>query len=166
MLRKKPLVTLLAAALILVTVLGLTAVVYGTNTASDPLVTLGYVNGTYKTNLLGEVDAAIATKQRTLTSDLSAQISQLEQSLHTQNPAPAANDFTATTLTAGKTFPVSAGSEVLFLSGSATAGNAAMTDTTAGTVLVTGGAMAANHLYVAIGDSTIKATGDVKFLIK
>lgn len=166
MLRKKPLVKLLAAALILISVLGLTAVVYGANTNSDPLVSLGYINGTFKTNLLSEINAAISARQQALSGELASQISQLEQSLQTQNPAPAANDFQTTTLAAGKTAAIPAGSEVLFLSGTATAGNAGLTDTTTGTVLVTGGTLAANHLYVAIGDSSIKATGEVKFLIK
>ena len=49
---------------------GLIAVAAGADTASDPLVTLSYLTGTYKKNLLSEVNTAIAAGQKSLSADM------------------------------------------------------------------------------------------------
>lgn len=166
MLRKNLFVKVLAAAAILTLILGLSAVVYGANTSSDPLVTLSYLNGTYKSGLLAEVNTAVAAKQKQLSAEFSEQASGLSAGASSSKTEVAANDYETVTLTSGQSVSLLAGGEVLFLSGSATVDTAALTDATAGNAVAAGGALTANHLYVASGDCAIQASGNVKFLVK
>ena len=164
--RKYLFIKILAAALVITTIVGLSAVAYGANTSSDPLVSLSYLTGTYKTSLLSEVNTAITSKQKQLSAEFSQQISDLEASVGTQTPAPAENEFETVTLSAGQSVSVSAGGEVLFLSGTASVDTAVLTDTTAGSSVLAGGALTANHLYISSGDGPILASGSAKLLVK
>ncbi len=164
--QKKLFVKLLAVTLAAVVVLGLTGAVSGVNTASDPLVTLSYLTGTYKSNLLSEVNTAIAAKQRQLSQEFSQQADELKAAIAKTTVTPAENDFKTVTLSAGQTVQVSAGGEALLLSGAASAREAGLTDVTAGSGVIAGGALAVNHLYVSAGDCTIQASGSAKLLVK
>lgn len=166
MAQKRPFMKILAASLILAMLLGLIAVVYGANTSSDPLVTLSYLTGTYKTNLLNEVNSSIAAGQKSLSADLSSQISGLKSSLSSQQSESVSTDFQTVTLSSGKSLSVSSGAQILFLSGAAAVDSAALSDTTAGTALASGGSLSVNHLYVSGGDCKITASGSVKMLVK
>ena len=104
--RKYLFIKILAAALVITTIVGLSAVAYGANTSSDPLVSLSYLTGTYKTSLLSEVNTAITSKQKQLSAEFSQQISDLEASVGTQTPAPAENEFETVTLSAGQSVSV------------------------------------------------------------
>lgn len=159
-------IKLSAAALAITAILGVTAVASGVNTASDPLITLSYLTGTYKTNLLSEVDTAVAAKQRQLSQEFSKQAEALKAGIAAPAPAPVENDFEAVTLSAGQSVSLPAGGEALMLSGSAEAGAAGLTDTTAGSAVLSGGALTVNHLYVAADACTIRASGSAKLLIK
>lgn len=164
--QKKLFVKLLAIALSAAVVLGLTGAVFGVNTASDPLVTLSYLTGTYKNNLLSEVNTAIAAKQRQLSQEFSQQASDLKSAIAKTSVTPVENDFETVTLSAGQTVSVSAGGEVLLLSGAASAKGAGLTDVTAGSGVAAGGALSVNHLYVSAGSCTIQASGSAKLLVK
>jgi hypothetical protein len=164
MTRKTSLMKILAAALIVGSVLSLAAVKAGADTSSDPLVTLSYLNGTYRTNLLTDVNSAVAAGQKTLSADLAGQISGLQSSMSAAKPATASNPFQTVTLAAGKSVSVSAGAQILFLSGTAKP-NAQLSDTTDGTTYVAGAALKPNHLYIAAADCAIAASGASKMLI-
>ena len=167
MLRKNPLLKIFAAALAITLVVGMSAIVYGTNTSSDPLVTLSYLTGTYKSSVLSEMKTAVAASQKQLASDFSSQIAGLKSSLPSSiGTVAATSDYETVNLTAGQNIALVAGGEVLFLSGSAKVDAAALTDTTAGKALSAGGALTENHLYVATGDCMIEAPGNVKLLVK
>ena len=71
MLKRNAWVKITVTVFVLAALVGLAAVVNsaaGSN--SDPLVTLSYVNGTYKTQLLGEVESAVQKGQSELASTL------------------------------------------------------------------------------------------------
>ena len=164
--RKNLFIKILATAVIVSAILCLTAVVYGVNTSSDPLVTLSYLTGSYKAGILSDVNTAVAAESRQLSTEFSQQVSDLKAALPSLSPAAAENDFRTVDLAAGQTVSVSAGGEVLMLSGSAAASDAGLTDTTAGSSVSAGGALTANHLYVAAADCTIRASGSAKLLVK
>ena len=147
-------------------VVGLTMAVSGNNTASDPLVSLSYLTGTYRTNLLKDVEADIQAESQKLSSNFSQQVSDLKGTMSGQTVTAEENDFSTHSLTAGQQFTVQAGGEVLVLSGTVKAVGSGLTDVTAGTAVSAGGSLTANHLYVAGADCVLEATGTAKLLAK
>ena len=164
--QKSLMIKIVAAASVITAVLVLSAAVYGTGTASDPLVSLSYLTDTYRSDLLSDVNTAVAAQQKQLSSEFSAQVSALTSSLATTTPSAVENDFQVVNLTSGQTTSVAAGGEVLFLSGTATVDAAGLTDTTSGGQVAAGGALTANHLYVASGACVIHASANAKLLVK
>ena len=147
-------------------VVGLTMAVSGNNTASDPLVSLSYLTGTYRTNLLKDVEADIQAESQKLSSNFSQQVSDLKGTMSGQTVTAEENDFSTHSLTAGQQFTVQAGGEVLVLSGTVKVVGSGLTDVTAGTAVSAGGSLTANHLYVAGADCVLEATGTAKLLAK
>ena len=113
-----------------------------------------------------ETKQTIAAKQRQLSQEFSQQADELKAAIAKTTVTPAENDFKTVTLSAGQTVQVSAGGEALLLSGAASAREAGLTDVTAGSGVIAGGALAVNHLYVSAGDCTIQASGSAKLLVK
>ena len=145
---------------------GLTMAVSGNNTASDPLVSLSYLTGTYRTNLLKDVEADIQAESQKLSSSFSQQVSDLKGTMNGQTVTAEKNDFSTQSLTAGQQFTVRTGGEVLVLSGTVKAVGSGLTDVTTGTAVSAGGSLTANHLYVAGDDCVLEATGTAKLLAK
>lgn len=145
---------------------GLTMAVSGNNTASDPLVSLSYLTGTYRTNLLKDVEADIQAESQKLSSSFSQQVSDLKGTMNGQSVTAEKNDFSTQSLTAGQQFTVRTGGEVLVLSGTVKAVGSGLTDVTTGTAVSAGGSLTANHLYVAGADCVLEATGTAKLLAK
>ncbi len=145
---------------------GLTMAVSGNNTASDPLVSLSYLTGTYRTNLLKDVEADIQAESQKLSSSFSQQVSDLKGTMNGQTVTAEKNDFSTQSLTAGQQFTVRTGGEVLVLSGTVKAVGSGLTDVTTGTAVSAGGSLTANHLYVAGADCVLEATGTAKLLAK
>lgn len=147
-------------------VVGLTMAVSGNNTASDPLVSLSYLTGTYRNNLLKDVEADIQAESQKLSSSFSQQVSDLKGTMNGQTVTAEKNDFSTQSLTAGQQFTVRTGGEVLVLSGTVKAVGSGLTDVTTGTAVSAGGSLTANHLYVAGADCVLEATGTAKLLAK
>lgn len=145
---------------------GLTMAVSGNNTASDPLVSLSYLTGTYRTNLLKDVEADIQAESQKLSSSFSQQVSDLKGTMNGQTVTAEKNDVSTQSLTAGQQFTVRTGGEVLVLSGTVKAVGSGLTDVTTGTAVSAGGSLTANHLYVAGADCVLEATGTAKLLAK
>lgn len=59
-----------------------------------------------------------------------------------------------------------AGTQMLFLSGTATMTGAGLTDVTAGEAVTSGAALSTNHLYVAAAECTLQASAETKILMK
>lgn len=164
--RKHLLKKIFAAALVITSLVALSAVVYGNTTSSDPLVTLSYLTGTYKTGILSEVNQSITAEKRTVSSTFSSQVAGLKSAVKSTSSKPVETDYKTVTLSDGQTLDVSTGGEVLFLTGAAKVTITGMTDATAGSSLAVGTALTENHLYIASGDSQIQASGSVTLLVK
>ncbi len=157
---------LLVGALAVTLVLSLAAVATGSNDSSDPLVTLSYLTSTFKPDLLDDVEDMVSDAAEDVEKQVASQASSLEKAMDSQSTTVISNDYAKKTLSGGQTVSVSVGTEILWLSGSATVDTSCLTDTTAGASLGATGAMTANHLYVATGSGTITATDSGTYLIK
>ena len=75
------LIKILAAALIVTAIAGLTAVAYGANTSSDPLITLSYLTDVYRSDLLSDVNTAVAAESRQLSTEFAQQTADLKAAI-------------------------------------------------------------------------------------
>ena len=129
------------AALMLVSCLAMTGVSLAVEpgSASDPLVTLSYLNETFLGQVMTQVDQKIAARNSQL----------LQQSGGTGSTSSA--EFTVVTLSSGQTLTGDIGCEVMLRIGSASCvspSNPGLIDETAAAALNNGGALAVNHLYM------------------
>ena len=136
---------------------------------ADPLVTLSYLNGTYTRQVRDMVDQTVTQRK-----------AEMEQSLRNilagnggTSIAPTGGNgvFTVVTLSQGQSLVGDVGCEVMLRVGSAVCGSedsVGLIDTTSGSVLGNGQALAANHLYmVTISPRRVTATaGTVKVLAR
>ena len=128
------------------------AVRYGSQ--DDPLVTMSYLTDVAERELTDQLDArinaAVANAQAEVQSSAQA----------------AAGVYHAVDLTAGKTIRCDAGTELLLLSGNATA-SGAFADATSGEALASGGSLTANHLYLAAENgASVRADGAVSLMVR
>ena len=132
----------------------------------DPLVTLSYLNGTYLSRLLDEVDGKLEERERELLAGLSG----APAAGGTVQPGGETADFVPVTLPAGRALRGTAGCEILFRSGSAAclapAGTAALADTTSGGAVSGGGALTANHLYLILDSAGVQAASSASMLVR
>ena len=129
------------AALMLISCLAMTGVSLAVEpgSASDPLVTLSYLNETFLGQIMTQVDQKIAARNSQL----------LQQSGGTGSASSAA--FTVVTLSKGQTLTGGIGCEVMLRIGSASCvspSNPGLIDETTAAALNNGGALAVNHLYM------------------
>lgn len=156
----------LAAALALcLSVFAAAALLPDVRATSDPLVSLSYLNGTYRTGLLASVDEKVAAAKKQLSADFSSQLAGLG-SVQTETPAAPGSAYETRSMTAGQTALLSPGGELLLVSGSANAASAGLIDATDGAAVANGAALAANHLYLASASASVQAAGDCQILIK
>ena len=132
-------------------------------TQSDPLVTLSYLTGKLKPQIMSEVSAGITAAQASLQPSLDAQVNQFKTDIDSKLGGSTASSasFTVVTLTSGQTLSCGVGAELLLRLGTASAvgGAPALVDSTAGATLSDGGALVANHMYmVSIQGNGMKAT--------
>lgn len=133
---------------------------------TDPLVTLSYLNGTYTKQVKDMVDQTVSQRK-----------AEMEQSLKNilagqgGTSASSGGVFSVVTLSQGQSLVGEVGCEVMLRIGSATCvseDSVGLIDTTAGSVLGNGQALAANHLYmVTISPRSVRAaSGTVKVLAR
>ena len=142
--KKKKAIIAVSVLLAVLLVAGITAVAvtsYGTQ--SDPLVTLSYLNGTAKTEIMAEVDKAIQEAKTEL--------------------GGGSSEFTVVTLSSGQKITCSAGTEIMLRVGSAKSAGASsptLVDSTTGEAVSGAGTdLVKNHMYlVTIKDNGITAT--------
>ena len=129
------------AALMLISCLAMTGVSLAVEpgSASDPLVTLSYLNETFLGQIMTQVDQKIAARNSQL----------LQQSGGTGSASSA--EFTVVTLSTGQTLTGGIGCEVMLRIGSASCvspSNPGLIDETTAAALNNGVALAVNHLYM------------------
>jgi hypothetical protein len=161
------LVILVLAAMLLT---GVAVLASGAGTDSDPLVTKSYLDGPFKKTLLEEAADAAASQADSLAASLDKRIDSFTSILSDSSDSDASDevvsDYTALTVAAGGTQSLPAGTELLFLEGTATISGTGLSDVTAGTAVSSGGALTANHLYVASSDCTLQAGTESRILMK
>ena len=142
-------------------------------TSSDPLVTLSYLTGKLKPQIMAEVDANINDVQSSLSNELDAKIDAFKSDINAQTGGSTggeAGTFILLTLSQNQTLQCSVGTELLLRIGSASAtgSSPAMVDSTTGTTLNAGSSVQTNHMYmVTIQGNGLKATsGTVKVLVR
>lgn len=133
--------------------------------ANDPLVTLSYLNTTFSKQVQGMVDQTV-DQRRAEMEDALAKV--LEQG---GTGTAGGNVFSVVTLSQGQTLVGDVGCEVMLRVGSAlcSAPDAVgLIDTTSGSVLGNGQALAANHLYmVTVSTRSVTAAAPtVKLLVR
>ncbi len=137
---------------------------------SDPLVTLSYLTQTATPDILRQVEDQGAKQQAKLTEQFNQAIDSFRQQGQTPTGGQSAS-FQVITLKKGQTLQLGMGCEVMLRVGSATVSAQtppALVDMTTGGELNSGGALTANHLYLAtMSDRTVKATAEtVKLMVR
>ncbi len=147
----------------------------------DPLVSLSYLNETFLGTVTEKVKELIAERDKTLKEELNKEIAAAERELAKEYGSGSegsnlpgeyeALTFVLVTLGKGQTLTGLTGCEVLLRVGSATcvaSSSPGLIDTTSGKTLSGGGALEANHLYMATVDGRgLRATADtVKVLVR
>ena len=170
--RNKHLILKLAAcALALTLLVGLAAVAAGAGTSagtsSDPLVTLSYVDETFRASLLSEVDQRIDAAQGEYTAQLNTMLSSFSSRINTPAAStPASSSYRTVTLAEGQTQTLTAGQQFLVLSGTGTVGANAIVDVSDGKSLSPGAALSENHLYTAPAATSFTATVGMSILLR
>ena len=125
--------------------------------SKDPLVTLSYLNDTFMSQIMAQVDQKIADRNQKLAGQGVG--------------GAAASSFAVVELAKGQTLTGGIGCEVMLRVGSAVCvspSSPGLVDETGGTTLNGGSALAKNHMYMmTIEGRGVKATSDaVKVLVR
>ena len=148
------------AALTLVSCLAMSGVSLAVEpgSATDPLVTLSYLNDVFLGQIMTKVDQKIAARNAQL-------------GISAGSGASAASNFTVVTLTSGQVLTGDIGCEVMLRVGTAVCvspSSPGLIDETAATALNNGSALVQNHLYMmTIEGRGVRATaGTTKLLVR
>lgn len=162
--RKAPLRVLVPAAAVCVLILAMVFASGSNVTSTDPLVTVSYLTGNFKNQIMQQVQAAVDTKAAQLENTLTQRITAFQRAGSTQ--AAAAATHTAVPIAANASYVAPMNSEFLFLSGSAVAKGAGLSDLTTGSVVAIGETLQQSHLYAATTAVTIQASEAARILIR
>ena len=152
---------LAAGCLVTLTLVGVAFAAGQQGSQSDPLVTLSYLTQKATPSILSQVDSKLTARETELKKQLSAvvegYVKEVEDKLASSGggssvqPSGGAS-YQVVNLSAGQTITGGAACEFLLRSGTATCvsdTSPGLVDMTAGTTLAGGGALTANHLYLA-----------------
>ena len=169
-------VRLASGALVCLTLAGVALAAGQQGTQADPLVSLSYLNQQATPSILAQVDAKIAQREAELQNRLAAvvdgYVKEVEDKLRTggSSTAPAAAGAAVVTLSAGQTITGGAACEFLLRSGTAVCVSSSapgLVDMTGAATLANGGALAANHLYLATVEGRgVKASTAVTLMVR
>ena len=141
--------------------------------ASDPLISLSYLEDTFLPAVVDQVDALAEDRQEELEGKFSAQIQQYKTEMKGLVDSGSAGEasYVLVTLTQGQTMALDVGCELMLRVGSATVTcgtNPARIDISTGGTLNKGVALEKNHLYMAtIPDRVLTPTAaTVKVLVR
>ena len=165
---RKTLLRILTAAVIIAMMAGMVVLAATAGTDDDPLVTRSYLDGPYKKTLLSEAEHAAQSQVETLERSLDKRIQSFTSNLSEKAPEreQVESEYETKTIASGGSETLPAGTQMLFLSGTATMTGAGLTDVTAGEAVASGVALSTNHLYVAAAECTLQASAETKILMK
>ena len=124
-------------------------------TTSDPLITLGYLNGPFRT----AVNAHVAAQVTAVTNTFNTRADQLQTQINTALGSNQAQTFVLRTLNNGQVLAIPNGAEAMLRNGSANITAGLLINYTAGTEHASG-AMVRNNMYVSAGAGSITATAN------
>jgi len=124
-------------------------------TSSDPLITLGYLNGPFRT----AINTHVATQITTLTNTLNTRANQVETQVKNTLASNQTQTFVLVTLNNGQTRDLTNGAELMLRGGTATINTGTYVNHTTGTEQTTG-ALTVNNMYYAAAAGRITATAD------
>lgn len=141
----------------------------GAGGQGDPLITLSYLSGTYTQQVKTMVDEAVTARKAEMEQSLRSLLAGSGGTITT--PGTGNGVFSVVTLTQGQSLVGQVGCEVMLRIGTASCvseDSVGLIDTTSGSVLGNGQALAVNHLYmVTIAPRSVRATsGTVKVLAR
>lgn len=170
MFKKRFALKLISCIVLVCLLVGFTVYAFGAGssagTSSDPLVTLSYVNETFRSELLAEVQKRIETATSTVDRDISSLASSFTSELGKSSGSAVESAYSTVTVAAGGVLDVTAGSEFLVLSGSGKLTQNMLIDATAGKSLASGDAIAENHFFTCPASCQLTAVSDLKILVK
>ncbi|MFB0920004.1 MAG: hypothetical protein QMB62_03850 [Oscillospiraceae bacterium] len=153
--RKKRIITIFAAVLILAVGVGVGAYAAANfGTQSDPLVAKSYLDQTVTPKLQAQFQAK-----------LDEQVQLMEQQIASTTTGL---NFTAVSLSSGQTLKGSVGTEIILRSGAAaSSGSSGLSDVTDGKLISVGTVLTANHLCMVGTDGDgVKASSAVTLLVR
>ena len=157
----------LTLGIVLVLVLILTTVVLAVAGGSDdPLISLSFLTGTYKTELLADAKTQIDTQVTRAESALEDQLDDLTRAAGRQGSGDTITGYDRLPVQAGETVRFDTGSELLLLSGSATVDAGSLTDTTGGYVCAPGAVLEENHLCVGLNGGSIRIDTAAELMLR
>ena len=159
--QSKGLVRLISGGLVTLALVGVAVAAGQQGSKNDPLVTLSYLTQQTTPAILSQVDSMVDEREAELEAQLSAVVDRYVQEVEdtlassggtAAQPGSGSASYEVVTLSAGQTIVGSAACEFLLRSGTALCvsdTSPGLVDMTAGTTLAGGGALTANHLYLA-----------------
>ena len=165
---RKTLLRILTAAVIVAMMAGMVVLAATAGTDDDPLVTRSYLDGPYKKTLLSEAERTAQSQVETLERSLDNRIQSFTSNLSEKAPEreQVESEYETKTIASGGTETLPAGTQMLFLSGTAAVTGAGLTDVTTGEAVASGTALSTNHLYVAAVECTLQVSAETKILMK
>ena len=177
--QKKWPLRLLSGGLVTAALVGVAVAAGQQGSQSDPLVTLSYLRQQALPQVLEDVDEKVAARQSELEDKLSAvadgYAAEVEAALSGSAGAGSGSQtggavYQVVELSAGQTLTGSAACELLLRSGTATCvsdSSPGLVDMTDGATLANGGALKANHLYLAtIEGRGVRASTAVTIMVR
>ena len=153
--RKKKIITVLAAVLILAVGVGVGAYAASNfGTQADPLVAKSYLDQTVTPKLQAQFQSKLDEQSQIMEQKIAASSSGL--------------NFTSVSLTNGQTLKGSVGCEIILRAGTAVcSGTSGLSDVTEGKLVTSGAALTANHLcMVSTQGDGVKASSSVTLLVR
>ena len=168
--QKKWPLRLLSGGLVTAALIGVAVAAGQQGSQSDPLVTLSYLQQQALPQVLEDVDEKVAARQQELEDKLSAVADGYVQEVEAALSGTGGAVYQVVELSAGQTLTGSAACELLLRSGTAACvsdSSPGLVDMTDGSTLANGGALKANHLYLAtIEGRGVKASTAVTLMVR
>lgn len=161
---------LLAGGLVTLSLMGV-ALAAAQGSQSDPLVTLSYLNEKATPSILSQVDSKLTQRESALKTQLQQVADGYAQEVQGSGGSGGnASVYQVVTLKQGQQLVAGTSCEILLRSGTAVCvsdSSPGLVDMTAGSTLAPGGALTANHLYLAtIEGRGVKASGAVTLMVR
>lgn len=190
--KRRFIITVGAVLMVCMLLTGYAAVAAEYGSAEDPLITKSYLDQVLTPSLTAQAQSAAREEAKTYTSLMESKIVALSQALDNKiaslaaklasndsfvrkvaeasgNASGSSGTWQTVTVGAGKTLKMNADAELILRSGSAVcveSAGAGLTDLSGGSALVNGGALKANHRYLATSqDAGLTASVESKVLV-